>query len=100
MQIAQERWRNFLGRAAVALSPPDTGELDAAQDEAQLGRREHRARGVRGDLWQLERTSFQPLVKNRQPVLIPPEEFQAIAAIVKEDIQPALQHVSSDVLGD
>src|SRR6266851_4115276 len=84
-------------RPAIALPLPDAGQINAAQDERQLHPRQADAGALGVEDWQLKSAGLKALVPNRQAVVVPIQQLQAVAAAIDEHVQAAGEHVAREM---
>src|SRR5512135_3108946 len=91
---------HFFGNSAGVLKPLALAcalHVDPGEDHGQLRRLEFDAVGCGGG-GHLERSAFESLVPDRQPVAIEVEDLEAIPAAVEEEEEMAGQEVLSEAL--
>jgi hypothetical protein len=71
----------------VPLSLPSEAQVDAGEDQRQLGRSHFDRYGIASNNRKLERAGFESLVPDRKAVTIPVENLKAIAAAIDEQEQ-------------
>lgn len=83
-----------------AAVPNHRGEAYALQDERELVATDDQVAAVGRWTWLLEDALLQPLMVDRQAVLLPLEQLDGPSAPVDEDEHAAVCHLASQVLAD
>src|SRR5438045_4053828 len=86
------------GRPGVARPLAGRPEVDAAEDQGQVGGRDLDSGG--GGRWKLEGAALEPAHIQGEPVTLPGEDLELVAAAVLENEQVAAQWISRQVGGD
>jgi len=60
-------------------------EIDPFEQHGKLGSRERYAGFSRRRKGQMKRSAFQPLIPDRETVIVPIEDFELVAILVEED---------------
>jgi hypothetical protein len=88
----QEKGLSSTG-AAIPSPPTSRPQVQAAQQPVQLAIVQFDALLIIANAWELKSAGFQPFVPNAKSILIPEQDFDAIAITIEEQEQVARQRV-------
>src|SRR6516165_1374235 len=89
LQGGCDRFFDYWHGTLIPLALPNGSQIDAGENERQLGSAHFDRHSIAGDHGKLERTGFESFVPDRQAVTIPIEDLESVAASIHEQEQVA-----------